>query len=215
MYKLVFFDLDGTLLDTLEDLADSVNEMLETKGYKRRSLDEIRQFVGNGMKKLIERSVPEKISEKSMEECYEIFRNNYRKNMRNKTKPYDGIVKCLEEIKLMGIKTVVVSNKNDEPVKALCKDFFGDLFADVRGVGNGILPKPDPLTITSVIDESGYDKKECILIGDSETDVLTAKNAGIESVGVLWGFRDKEVLMNYGADYIVETPSEIMKILSA
>ena len=116
LYKAVIFDLDGTLLDTLEDLADSVNEMLALKGYEKRSLEEIRKFVGNGMAKLVMRSLPQNVSEQEYKECYEFFRASYNKNMKNKTHPYEGIINCLETLKKADIKAVVISNKNDDAV---------------------------------------------------------------------------------------------------
>ena len=126
MYKCVIFDLDGTLLDTLEDLADSVNLMLEKFSCPQRSLEEIRQFVGNGMKKLVERSVPESFDKNNLNSAYEFFREAYIKNMQNKTLPYNGIAECLDELKHLGIKSAVTSNKNDDAVKNLCKEYFGE-----------------------------------------------------------------------------------------
>lgn len=215
MYKAVIFDLDGTLLNTLEDLADSVNEMLKAKDYPQRSIDEIRQFVGNGMAKLIKRSVPENSSEKDFDECYELFRTNYRRNMKNKTRPYDGIIECLEELKKLGIKTVVTSNKNDDAVKSLCSDIFGELLTAAIGVKTGINPKPDPSMVISAIEDLNLEKENCIFVGDSDTDILTAKKAGLKSIGVLWGFRDREVLEKAKADFIISSPHEIISIIKS
>lgn len=213
LYKAVIFDLDGTLLDTLEDLADSVNEMLAMKGYEKRSLEEIRKFVGNGMAKLVMRSLPQNVSEQEYKECYEFFRASYNKNMKNKTHPYEGIINCLETLKKAGIKTVITSNKNDDAVKQLCKDFFGDLIVDSYGVKDGVLPKPDPQMVLNAISDLSLTKDECIFVGDSDTDILTAKNAGLVSAGVLWGFRDRNVLEKSGADYIIAQPQELMQLI--
>ena len=213
MYKCVIFDLDGTLLDTLEDLADSVNLMLEKFSCPQRTLEEIRQFVGNGMKKLIERSVPESFDRNNFEAAYEFFRETYKKNMQNKTRPYDGITECLEELKCLGVKIAVTSNKNEDAVKNLCKEYFGETITVAAGVRDGIQPKPHPEMVNKVIDEMCFEKADCIFVGDSETDIQTAKNTVLESVGVLWGFRDRETLEKEGADYIISHPSELTGIV--
>lgn len=213
MYKTVIFDLDGTLLDTLEDLADSVNEMLRKFSCPERSLEEIRQFVGNGMKKLVERSVSADFDQKNFDSAYEFFRLSYSKNMQNKTRPYEGIITCLEELKRLGIKTIVTSNKNDDAVKNLCKEYFGDLLNLAVGAKEGIPSKPSPEMVFSAIREIGAEKEDCIFVGDSDTDILTAKNAGLKSVGVLWGFRNREILEKAEADFIIFSPEEIITIV--
>ncbi len=215
MYKCVIFDLDGTLLNTLEDLADSVNEMLEKFSCPTRSLDEIRQFVGNGMVRLIERSVPEDFDKNSFDPAYEFFREAYRKNMKNKTRPYDGILNCLEELKSVGVKTVVTSNKNDDATKSLCREYFGELITMAVGAREGIPSKPHPAMVKSAIESLGFEKSDCIFVGDSDTDILTAKNAGLKSVGVLWGFRDRDVLEKAKADFVIFKPQEITEIIKA
>ncbi len=213
MYEAVIFDLDGTLLDTLEDLADSVNEMLRNFSCPERSLAEVRQFVGNGMKKLVERSVSADFDMKKFDSAYEFFRLSYAGNMQNKTKPYDGILKCLEELKNQGKRIVVTSNKNDDAVKNLCREYFGELITLAVGAKEGIPSKPDPTMVNSAIREMGLEKENCIFVGDSDTDILTAKNAGLKSVGVLWGFRDRAVLERAEADFIISSPEEIIAIV--
>lgn len=215
MYEAVIFDLDGTLLDTLEDLADSVNEMLKKFSCPERGLAEVRQFVGNGMKKLVERSVSEDFDEKQFDSAYEFFRLCYGRNMRNKTRPYDGIMACLEELKKLGIKTVVTSNKNDDAVKNLCKEYFGELITFAVGVREEIPPKPDPEMVFSAMKKIGVSKENCIFVGDSDTDILTAKNAELRSIGVLWGFRDRGVLEKAEADFIISSPHEIINIIKS
>ncbi|MBE6783833.1 MAG: HAD family hydrolase [Ruminococcaceae bacterium] len=212
MYKLIIFDLDGTLLDTLEDLVDSANAMLSHFGFEKRTVDEIRQFVGNGMRNLVERCLPYKIAEDEYEKCYEFFRTSYNKNMQNKTKPYDGIIELLEKLQSMGIKSAVVSNKNDDAVKKLCSDYFGNLVSAAIGRKDGIPAKPDPTMVFSVIESFGVEKEDCIFVGDSDTDILTAKNAGLVSTGVLWGFRDRKVLAQAGADIIIEKPEDFIDL---
>lgn len=213
MYEAVIFDLDGTLLDTLEDLADSVNEMLRNFSCPERSLAEVRQFVGNGMKKLVERSVPEDFDIKNFDSAYELFRLSYSRNMRNKTRPYDGILECLGTLRENGIKTVVTSNKNDDAVKNLCREYFGDLITLAVGAKEGVPSKPDPEMVFSAMKEIGAEKEKCIFAGDSDTDILTAKNAGLKSVGVLWGFRDRNILERAKADFIISSPEEIIAIV--
>lgn len=214
MYKAVIFDLDGTLLDTLGDLTDSVNEMLGEFSCPERSLEEIRLFVGNGMKNLVERSVPEDFDKSKLTFAYEFFRQSYKKNMRNKTCPYDGILMCLEELQKLGIKTAVTSNKNDDAVKGLCEEYFGNLVTLAVGAREGVPSKPDPTMVNNVIKELNVKKADCIFIGDSDTDILTAKNTGLESIGVLWGFRDREVMEKAKADFVISQPEDILKIVT-
>lgn len=213
MYKAVIFDLDGTLLDTLRDLADSVNEMLRKFSCPERSLDEVRQFVGNGMKNLVIRSLPDGFDKEKLDEAYDFFREAYGRNMRNNTCPYEGIVPCLQTLKEKGLTAVVTSNKNDDAVKKLCEEYFGELVALSVGVKEGISPKPDPGMVFSAMEKTGLERESCIFVGDSDTDITTAKNAGLKSVGVLWGFRDRDVLEKAGADFIISYPEELIKIV--
>lgn len=213
MYKAVIFDLDGTLLDTLQDLYESANKMLLYGGYPLRTIDEIRQFVGNGMKNLVKRCLPRGVNEEEREKLYEVFRQIYSENMENNTCPYDGIVECLESLKDMGVISVVVSNKNHDAVKNLCQKYFGSLVADSYGVREGVSPKPDKKMVENALKDFSLKEDECIFVGDSETDILTSKNAGIKSVGVLWGFRSREVLEKTGADEIIDTPCGIVKLI--
>ena len=214
MYKAVIFDLDGTLLDTLGDLTDSVNEMLREYSCPERSIEEIRLFVGNGMKNLVERSVPENFDKTKLNSAYEFFRQTYKKNMRNKTCPYDGILQCLEELQKLGIKIAVTSNKNDDAVKGLCKEYFGSLVTLAVGAREGVPSKPDPTMVNNVIEELNVEKTDCIFVGDSDTDIITAQNAGLKSIGVLWGFRDREVLEKSGADFVISQSEDILKIVT-
>lgn len=213
-YKCVIFDLDGTLLDTLADLADSVNEMLENFSCPARSYEEVRLFVGNGMRKLVERSVPEDFCKNDIKSAYDCFRECYSRNMQKKTCPYDGIIQCLDELNDLGIKTVVTSNKNDDAVKKLCEKYFGERITLSVGAKEGIPSKPDPGMVLSAMDDLNMKKEDCIYVGDSDTDILTAHNAGLKAIGVLWGFRDRTVLENAGADFIVSSASEIVKIIN-
>lgn len=213
MIDTVIFDMDGTLLDTLEDLKDAVNEGLSVKGYPARSLEEIRQFVGNGVGVLLRNAVPEGTSEADMEVCLEAFKAHYAKHWQDKTKPYDGILQLLADLKASGKKTAVISNKYDEPVVQLCKDYFPELFDAARGERAGVPRKPAPDGIYSILEELGSVKEHAVYVGDSEVDMETAKNAGLVSVGVTWGFRDRELLEEKGADYIIESPAQLLEIV--
>ena len=209
MIKAVIFDLDGTLLNTLEDLKESTNFALCKFGYPERTLNEVRCFVGNGVKKLIERAVPENCT--NIDECLEIFKKNYSENMCNHTKPYDGILKILEELHKDGLKIGVVSNKFDSAVKDLCKKYFGDLIDCAIGQNDDVHKKPAPNGVLKAMKELGADKNSTIYAGDSDVDVQTAKNAQLPCIGVTWGFRTIEYLK--GADFIANQPEDIIKII--
>ncbi len=213
LYKAVIFDLDGTLLDTLVDLYESANKMLALSGYPLRTIDEIRQFVGNGMKNLVHRCLPGEAEEKDFERHYNEFRKIYSENMENNTCPYDGIMECLETLKSMGILSIVVSNKNHDAVNNLCDKYFGTLVSASYGVRDGVLPKPDKEMVKIALREFSLKEDDCIFVGDSETDILTSKNAGIRSIGVLWGFRSFEVLQDSGADEIIDNPYQIVNFI--
>ena len=215
MIHCVIFDLDGTLLNTLDDLCDSTNYALKQFGYPERTLDEVRHFVGNGVKKLIERAIPDGINNPDFEECLRVFKEHYAANMYNKTAPYNGVPEMLKELRLKGIHTAVVSNKFDAAVKELCKKFFGDLVQVAIGENEekGVRKKPAPDSVFKAMNELKVSIGEVIYAGDSETDVQTAKNAEIDCIGCAWGFRPKEILEQEGARYIIDAPQEILKIV--
>lgn len=215
MIHCVIFDLDGTLLNTLDDLCDSTNYALKQFGYPERTLDEVRHFVGNGVKKLIERAIPDGINNPDFEECLRVFKEHYAANMYNKTAPYDGILELLKELRLKGIHTGVVSNKFDSAVKQLCKKYFGDLIQVAIGENEeaGVRKKPAPDSVFRAMEELKVSIENVIYAGDSETDVQTAKNAEIDCIGCTWGFRSKDILKHEGAKYIIDSPQEILKIV--
>ncbi len=213
MTDTVIFDLDGTLLNTLDDLADSVNFALDSFSLPGRSLDEIRRFVGNGVNTLVKKSVPDKTDAETTERVFSVFREHYLVNMENKTAPYGGITELLEELKKLGFKTGVVSNKLDEAVKALCKKTFGSLIDFAKGAEGESDRKPDPTNIYKCIEALGAEKENCIYVGDSEVDLKTAENAALRCVSVLWGFRTKEELLPFGADLFIEKPSELIETI--
>ncbi len=215
MIKGVIFDLDGTLLNTLDDLCDSTNFALNKFGYPMRTIEEIRNFVGNGVKILIERAIPNGTKNKHFKDCLETFKNHYKANMYNKTAPYCGIEGMLKTLQKNNIQIAVVSNKFDLAVKELCKKYFGDLIQVAIGENEaaGIRKKPAPDSVLKAIKELNLSISNSIYVGDSETDVQTAKNSDLKCIGCTWGFRDEDILIKEGANYIVHTPEDILKIV--
>ena len=215
MIKLVIFDLDGTLLNTLEDLADSTNYALKTLGFPPRTIDEVRNFVGNGVAKLIERAIPNGRENEKFEECLEIFKKNYAQNMNNKTMPYDGIINLLKNLKSKNYKIAVVSNKFDAAVKGLCKRYFPNLIDIAIGENEklGIKKKPAPDTVNQVLKEFNINTDGAVYVGDSEVDIQTAENANMKCISVVWGFKDRDFLSKHNARIIVNSPDEILTIL--
>lgn len=211
MIKTIIFDLDGTLLNTLEDLMISTNFALSEFGFPTHSLEDIRKFVGNGVKKLIERAVPQDCPQEVMEKCLEVFKKHYSQNMYNHTKPYDSILEILKELHNRGLKIGVVSNKFDSAVKELCKKYFPNLIDIAIGQSDDVPKKPAPNGVFRAMKELSAETSSTIYVGDSEVDVQTAKNSNLPCIGVLWGFRDKKDLE--GAEYIISAPRDILKIV--
>lgn len=216
MKKAVIFDLDGTLLNTLDDLADSTNYALSRFGYPTRTIEEVRQFVGNGVAKLIERAIPEGKNNPNFEKCLAIFKENYAQNMYNKTAPYNGIIEMLSNLKSKGIKIAVVSNKFDLAVKELCKKYFEGFidFAAGENEAQGIKKKPAPDTVISVLNEFNFAPEDAVYVGDSDVDIMTAKNSQMPCISVTWGFRDEKFLLENGATILINAPSEIYNHLA-
>ena len=212
-YKAVIFDMDGTILDTLDDLAGSVNHSLALFGYPPRTRDEIRSFLGNGMIRLIHLSVPEGISSQQEEAVLNEHKAYYPLHSCDMTKPYDGIVDLLKELKRRGIKTAVVSNKSDANVKALVNRFFDGLFDVSIGSMEGVARKPAPDMVNMALDRLGVSKDDAIYIGDSEVDLNTARNSHLDMITVTWGFRDREYLIENGASVFADTPMQILDLL--
>ena len=212
-YKAIIFDLDGTLTDTLADLTDSVNFALLSLGFPQRSQEEIRSFVGNGVKKLVYLSVPQNTSDDVSEKCLNIFKEHYKEHSCIKTKPYEGITELLTELKNKGIKTAVVTNKMHSAAVDIVKKFFGNLIDVTVGQQDGLPQKPQPDSVYKALEILGISKENAVYTGDSEVDCITAKNADIPCVGVTWGFRSRKVLESNGADYIVDNPCEIINLI--
>lgn len=214
MIKAVIFDLDGTLLDTLEDLTDSVNYVLQKHGMPQRTIKEIRSFIGNGVPTLIARSVPENTDSETIKICIAEMLEYYSAHAEIKTKPYDGIAELLKELENRNVLTAVVTNKAEIPANILCKAKFGDIFTLVIG-DNGIdRLKPEPDNVFRAMNELKINKEEALYVGDSDVDMLTATRAGLKSVGVTWGFRDEATLRQSGADFIINAPDELLNIIN-
>ena len=212
-YDTVIFDLDGTLLNTLEDLADSTNFALESFGYPTRTYEEVRIFVGNGIKELMKKAVPTGTDEQTTLKCLQAFKDHYKTNMQHKTAPYDGIIDLLKELNSRNIKLGIVSKKYDFGVKNLNKYYFKDLIPVAIGEREGVRRKPAPDTVLTAMEELGSTRENCLYVGDSGSDMITAQNAGMKSVGVTWGFRDAESLKESGADFLIDTPKELLELL--
>ena len=214
--KAVIFDLDGTLLNTIEDLKESTNFALSAFGYPIKTVEEVNSFVGDGVSKLIERAIPNGKDNKDFEPCLQMFKFFYSQNMLNQTKPYDGITELLETLKAKGIKTAVVSNKFDSAVKELTKKYFDGLISVSIGENEkeGIKKKPAPDMVLKALKELDVQPSDAVYAGDSNTDILTAQNTGIPCISVSWGFRTKEFLLENGAKTIIDYPSELLNCLS-
>ncbi len=210
-YQTVLFDLDGTLLDTLEDLRDGVNVVLERYGYPRHTLEEIREYVGNGAGVLISRALPEGTAPEEIERVLAEYKEWYRIHYCTKTRPYPGVAEVLEKLAAEGVKMAVVSNKPDAVTKELAKKFFPGLPA--FGQRNDIPRKPEPQMVWKALETLGADRTRACYVGDSEVDVVTAKNAGLPVVLVSWGFRTKEQLRAAGAETMVDTAAALLEHL--
>jgi len=206
--KAVLFDLDGTLLNTLEDLTDATNAALAHFGCPRRTMEEVRSFVGNGAERLIRLALPGKADDPDVSEVLAYYKDYYAAHSQVKTCPYGGILEALAEIK-REFPVAVVSNKPDNATKLLCAQYFGDVFA--LGESSVCPRKPAPDMVHQAMAAIGAES--CIYVGDSEVDVLTAKNAGVPCLSVLWGFRDKDTLLEAGADHFCEKPADLLKTL--
>lgn len=213
MYKTIIFDLDGTLLDTLNDLTNATNAALQKFGLPKRTREEVRSFVGNGIAKLIERALGEYIA--YLDEALEAFKCYYGEHCADETKPYAGILPLLEELKARGVKTAVLSNKADFAVKKLAIEYFDGLLLSAVGENEaaGIRKKPAPDALFAVMKELDASAETTLYVGDSEVDIQTAKNAGVNCLCVTWGFRDREFLISQGGMYFINEPEEILKYI--
>ena len=211
-YQTYVFDLDGTLLDTLGDLAASTNYALRTHGMPEHSLDDVRRFVGNGVRVLMERAVPQGAENPQFEAAFQTFRTHYMQHSLDTTKPYDGILETLEALKAEGCRLAVVSNKMMAATQELCRHFFRDTIEVAIGEheAQGIRKKPAPDTVNEAFRQLGVGKERAVYVGDSDVDILTARNSGLPCISVLWGFRDRDFLIQHGAETFVSAPSELL-----
>ena len=211
--QYIIFDMDGTLLDSLTDLQNTLNYCFREEGFTERTYNEVRSFVGNGLRTLIERAVPQGTKEEKIDQILEVFKPHYMAHCMDFTAPYEGVVEMLACLKEAGYKMAIVSNKADEALKHLSEHFFGDYIDVAVGERPGMNKKPEPDLVYLAMEEIGATKENSVYIGDSEVDYQTAVNSGLKCISVLWGFRDKELLESYGADCFANTPTEVVKIL--
>ena len=212
--KAVIFDMDGTLLNTYEDLANAVNYGLEKSGFPTHDAEKYKYFCGNGTDVMITRALPiEYRDEETRKKVRELYFEYYNAHSGECTRPYDGIPELLTELRAKGIKLGVVSNKIDFMTQIVAKEYFGDVFDCVTGQREGVPIKPDPAMVFEVMKTFGVTTDECIFVGDSDVDALTGKNSGAFMVGVLWGFRDEKELMENGADVVISKPSQILSYI--
>ena len=214
-YSVLLFDLDGTLLDTLTDLHLAVNHALRAFSYPERTYDEVRLFVGNGIKKLIERAVPAGTSEEDTARVLDAFRAFYAEHSRDNTAPYPGVDDALRRLADDGYRMAIISNKVDFAVKELSREFFSAHISVAIGDREGKNKKPAPDSLFEAMAELGVTKEDCLYIGDYDVDVETAKNAGIPCIGCAWGFRGRAFLREHGLDdtWILEQPSDLVGFL--
>ena len=209
----VIFDLDGTLLNTLFDLADSVNWALKKYNMPLRTVEEVRAFVGNGLRNLMDQAVPEGENNPVFETLFEEFREYYKGHCNIKTAPYDGILELLERLKEQGHPMAIVSNKIDSGVKELNEIHFSDYVEVAIGEREGIARKPAPDSVVEALRLLGIDKENAVYVGDSDVDIATANNADVRCITVLWGFRDEEFLAEHGAKVMIKHPLELLEYL--
>lgn len=211
--EAVIFDLDGTLLDTLEDLAEAVNFALESCGMPTRSVDEVRRFVGNGVEKLMIRAILGGKENPKFEEAFACFKSYYVKHCKDHTGAYDGIMELLAALQQQGIRMGIVSNKLDAAVKELSREYFSEYIQAAIGEMEGVARKPAPDTVKKAMLELGVTPESCVYVGDSDVDIMTAENAGLPCVSVTWGFRDREFLAEHGAKWFIDRPMELLTLL--
>jgi phosphoglycolate phosphatase len=214
-YKAIIFDLDGTLLDTIEDLSDSMNAVLEGKGFPTHSVEEYKYFVGHGMHKLVERALPTNLRDKtSVKEHAILMRQEYKKRWSNKTHPYEGIPELLGELEAKGVLMTVLSNKADDFTKAIIAKLLPHWkFEIVFGERPNVPRKPDPSAALEIANMLGVQPKDFIFLGDSESDMKTAAAAGMFGIGALWGFRTEDELVSSGAKAVIQHPLGLLDFL--
>jgi phosphoglycolate phosphatase len=213
-YQAAIFDLDGTLLDTLDDLADAMNDALRAQGFPIHPAANYKQMIGNGVTNLVKRALPPDRQE-MLEQTLGIMRGNYAKSALNKTKPYDGMLETLRNVRKNGVKLAVLTNKDQNFSVTLVEHYFGkELFEVIWGAIVGRPIKPDPAALYKLLDQLKVSSRQAVFIGDSGIDMDVAKAANVDSVGVTWGFRDKAELIDHHAGRIIDRPNELLKIFN-
>lgn len=211
MYNTFIFDLDGTLLNTLDDLAASVNYALRTHGMPERTLDEVRSFVGNGVRLLMERAIPEGSANPRFEETFATFRAYYMEHSLDKTRPYEGIPEMIHTLKQRGCRLAVVSNKFYAATQELIRHFFPEITVAIgEHEAEGIRKKPAPDTVFEALRQLGVGKEKAVYVGDSDVDLQTARNSGLPCISVLWGFRNRDFLLAHGATTFISRPEKLL-----
>lgn len=210
-YKAAIFDMDGTILNTLQDLQNATNYALREHNFPERTYEEVRNFVGNGVQKLIERALPEGSSDETVQTVLASFKTYYKVHSTDTTAPYEGIPEAIKKLREAGIKTAVVSNKPDFGVQDLVKDFFPNLFDAALGEKTGIAKKPAPDMVNSALDSLAVSKTDSVYIGDSDVDFMTAKNSGLSFIGCSWGFKGRSFLEKLGAGTIVDNAEQLVQ----
>lgn len=213
-YSACIFDLDGTLLNTIDDLAASCNYALRAHNMPEHTVDEVRQYVGNGVRKLVERAVPQGVDPEQFEEVYATFRKHYTEHSLDSTRPYEGVMEMLATLKSFGTPMAIVSNKFMAATQELCRHFFSGYIDVAIGESETIRRKPAPDTVFEATRQLGVKPEDCVYIGDSDVDIATARNSGMPSISVLWGFRDKPFLMQHGAQTFAATPKEVVELVA-
>jgi len=212
MRKFYIFDLDGTLLNTLDDLWASVNHSLAQNYLPPRSKEEVRSFLGNGAKELLRKSVPSDCDTQTFEQVFACFRQHYVAHAMDTTRPYEGVMELLAQLKNKGIRTAIVSNKPNAAVQELYHHFFEDVVDIAIGECPEVRRKPSPDMLLKALEQLGCNQEDALYVGDSEVDIATASNSGLPCISVSWGFRDRDFLLTHGATVIIDHPSELLNI---
>lgn len=213
MYKHVIFDLDGTLLNTIDDLADTGNHVCTLYGWPTHTVAEFKLMVGNGIPKLVERFAPQGTSQEVLDQAFQEFMDWYGVHKEDKTAPYAGMPEVTKALREAGVSIAVLSNKADVMAGPVVEHYYPGIFPVVQGALPGLPTKPDPTLLHKLMDRLGATQEDTLFVGDSNVDIRTAKNGGLTGCGVLWGFRSREELEAAGADVIVSTPQELLDLI--
>ena len=212
-YQAVLYDMDGTVLDTLDDLADAVNHSLEQFGLPRVSRDHVRANLGNGAANLVRQSVPAGSDEALVARLIAYYRDYYDAHCRIRTRPYDGILPLMERMRAAGVKQAIISNKPDPAVRELAEHFFPGLLETAVGESATVRRKPNPDAVLAAVEQMGLTRADCVYVGDTEVDIQTGQNAGMDVIAVAWGFRDEDQLIAAGAKELVHDAEQLEKAL--